>query len=173
MLGAMGLGLSAVALAACAPGLPAITPYPSAGSSAHPREVNIVARDYAFSPDPVDLVPGETVLIHVVNGGTIWHEVVIGDQSVQDAWEIAEAPYVDPPPGPTPVVSPPPGVTGLRVVVASGQRVDVLWTVPGDPAVVRRLIIGCHIPGHYAKGMHVAVRAFTPLAAASRPPSPS
>lgn len=172
MLGAIGLGLSA-ALAACASGSPVTTPYPSAGTTARPREVNIVARDYTFSPDPVDLVPGETVLIHVVNGGTIWHEVVIGDQSVQDAWEIAEAPYVDPPPGPTPVVSPPPGIAGLRVAVASGQRVDVLWTVPDDPAAVARLIIGCHIPGHYAKGMHVAVRAFTALAAGSAPPSRS
>ena len=56
-------------------------------------------------------------------------------------------------------MSVPPDVAGLRVVVASGQRVDVTWTVPADAAAVRRhgaLLIGCHIPGHWAKGMVVA-----------------
>jgi uncharacterized cupredoxin-like copper-binding protein len=121
--------------------------------------VNIVAKDYLFLPSEVELVPGETVLLHVVNGGLAVHEAVIGDQAVQDAWEIAEAATVDAPPGPTPVVSVPPGVAGLRVVVASGQREDVLWTVPLGEGP---LIVGCHIPGHYARGMHVPVRIVSP-----------
>ena len=54
------------------------------------REVNIVMKDWIFLPDPVDVVPGETVLLHVVNGGLEVHELVIGDQRVQDAWEAAE-----------------------------------------------------------------------------------
>ena len=47
---------------------------------------------------------------------------------------------------------------GLRVVVRSGERVDVRWTVPD--AVAGRTpprpgdwIVGCHIPGHLDKGM--------------------
>ncbi len=151
------LAVTALLPAACA-GPPASTPLPVPGTSDHPREVNLIARDYSFTPDPVDFIPGETVLIHLVNGGVVWHEAVIGDQRVQDAWEIAEAATVGAPPGPTPVVSVPPDVAGLRVVVASGQRVDVRWTVPRDPAEVGRLIIGCHIPGHYALGMKAAVR---------------
>ena len=39
----------------------------------------------------LDLVPGETVLLHVINGGLEVHEAVIGDAAVQDAWEVAEA----------------------------------------------------------------------------------
>ena len=42
----------------------------------------------------------------------------------------AEAATVGGPPGPTPVVSVPPEVSGLRVVVRSGELVDVRWTVP-------------------------------------------
>jgi uncharacterized cupredoxin-like copper-binding protein len=147
---------------ACEAGPPPATPPISAGSSSAPREVNIIAKDWQFLPDPVDLVPGETVLFHVVNGGLEIHEVVIGDAAVQDAWETAEAATVGHPPGPTPAVSVPPAVAGLRVVVTSGQRVDVVWTVPligaGDAAVV----IGCHIPGHWAKGMVVPVRFVQP-----------
>jgi uncharacterized cupredoxin-like copper-binding protein len=146
------------AVAACDAGPAPETPPPSAGTVARPREVNLIARDYSFEPDPLDLLPGETVLLHVVNAGLDWHEAIIGDQAVQDAWEMAEAATVGAPPGPTPVVSFPPDVAGLRVVVASGERVDVLWTVPADPVEAGRLIIGCHIPGHYAKGMRADVR---------------
>ena len=110
------------------------------GGSATPREVNIITKDYSFLPDAVDLVPGETVLLHVINGGLEVHEAVLGDAAVQDAWELAEAATAGRPPGPTPVVSVPPDVSGLRIVVASGQRVDVVWTVPADGAGRRRWV---------------------------------
>ncbi len=124
--------------------------------------MNIVARDDVFSPPVVDFVPGETVLLHVVNGGLASHEAVIGDQAAQDAWEIAEANVPPTRPGVTPSLEVPVGFSGVRVAVRSGERVDVLWTVPADPAVVGTLIVGCHVPGHYAKGMHVPVRVATP-----------
>jgi uncharacterized cupredoxin-like copper-binding protein len=160
--------LSTLVIGACEEGAVPPTPSIVPGASAAPREVNIVARDYQFSPPTVDLVPGETVLLHVVNGGLEVHEAVIGDQATQDAWEGAEAAVAEHPPGPTPVVSVPPEVAGLRVVVPSGGRVDVVWTVPEVIATVPWLV-GCHIPGHYAKGMVVPVR----VAGGSREPSPS
>ena len=119
------------ALAGCEAGPPSPTPAISPGSSSAPREVNIIAKDWLFLPDRVDVVPGETVLLHVINGGLDLHEAVIGGTAVQDAWEVAEAATVGSPPGPTPLVSVPPDVSGLRVVVASGQRVDVVWTEIG------------------------------------------
>jgi uncharacterized cupredoxin-like copper-binding protein len=101
-------------------------------------------------------------LLHVINGGLDVHEVVIGDAAAQDAWEAAEAATVGSPPGPTPLVSVPPGVAGLRVVVGSGQRVDLTWTVPASlPA---GLVVGCHIPGHWAKGMVVPINLIRPVA---------
>jgi uncharacterized cupredoxin-like copper-binding protein len=148
-----------VALTGCADPGPAVPPSFVAGSSTVPREVNIIAREYRFDPSPVELVPGETVLLHVVDAGLDVHEVVIGDAAVQDAWQVAEAATADGPPGPTPVVSVPPGVAGLRIVVRSGERVDVRWTVPSGAV---GLVVGCHIPGHWARGMHVPVRLVVP-----------
>jgi uncharacterized cupredoxin-like copper-binding protein len=132
------------------------------GTVAAPREVNLIASDYAFVPEVVRVFPGETVLLHVVNAGLEPHEAVIGDGAVQAAWEEAEARTEGHPPGPTPVVSVPPDRAGVRVFVASGQRADMIWTVPVDidgrasPAPGGWLV-GCHIPGHFAKGMLVPI----------------
>jgi len=157
--------LAAAVLAGCGEGVPAATPPISPGTGAAPREVNIIAREYSFQPSVIDFVPGETVLIHVVNAGLEVHEAVIGDLAVQDAWEAVEAATVGAPPGPTPVVSVPPGLAGLRIVVRSGERVDVTWSVPAAPppgATAPALMVGCHIPGHWAKGMLAPVRLVTP-----------
>ncbi len=145
-------------LAACEAGAPPATPPVVAGSSDRPREVNIVAKDYTFLPDVVDLVPGETVLLHVINGGLAVHDVVIGDAAVHAAWEAAEAATEGAPPGPTPLVSVPPEVSGIRLVVASGERVDLVWTVPAEAADDSPWQVGCHIPGHWDRGMQVPVR---------------
>ena len=149
-------------LGGCDAGPPPPTPPIMPGSSAAPRDLNIVMKDWVFLPDPVDVVPGETVLLHVVNGGLEIHEAVIGDQAVQDAWEAAEGAAANPPPGPTPLVSVPADTAGIRIVVASGQRVDLVWTVPADPATVRGLVLGCHIPGHWEKGMRAAITVAPP-----------
>jgi hypothetical protein len=152
----------ATALAACDSGVPPATPPDTPdtpGTSGDPREVIIVMRDYAYGPPVLDLVPGETVLLQVVNGGLDVHEAVIGDLAAQVAWEAAEAPHADPPPGPTPTVAAPPGFVGIRVVAKSGERVDVTWTVPADaPDAAGGWFVGCHIPGHWEKGMVAPVR---------------
>ena len=157
--------LAALVAAGCGAGPPPATGPIVPGGSSTPREVNIIARDYSFAPDAVDLAPGETVLLHVINGGLEVHEAVIGDMAVQDAWEVAEAATAGSPPGPTPVVSVPPAVSGLRIVVASGERVDVVWTVPATAASGPPWIVGCHIPGHWARGMQVPVRWVPPTPA--------
>ena len=146
----------------CAAEAPSVAPPLVPGSSTAPREVNVIARDYVFAPDPVELIPGETVLLHVINGGLESHEAVIGDGAVQDAWEEAEAgASVGLPPGQTAVVSLDPSVGGLRIVVGSGQRVDQVWTVPpAEPS--GGLVVGCHIPGHWSKGMVVPIRFVRP-----------
>ncbi len=155
-------------VAACEAGPPPATPPITPGSSGSPREVNLIAREYSFQPPTLDLAPGETVVLHVINGGLVTHEAIIGDERVQDAWEAAEAPHGDPPPGPTPIVSVPPDVAGVRIVVRSGERVDLQWTVPED-AAASAWIVGCHIAGHWDKGMQVPVRWVVP----NRSPSAS
>lgn len=154
----LGAVLLAAIAAACDAG-PADTPPITPGTSARPREVVIVAKDYSFIPAVVDLVPGESVVFQVINGGLVVHEAVVGPMPVQDAWEAAEGPTASAPPGPTPRVSVAPELAGLRIVVMSGERKDVPWTVPiaaaSDPG---GWFVGCHIPGHWAEGMVVPVR---------------
>jgi uncharacterized cupredoxin-like copper-binding protein len=156
----VGLAAVTIALGGCDSGPAGPTPIPTPGTVARPREVTIIAREYTYDPSTVDLVPGETVLLHVVNAGLDVHEVVIGDATTQDAWEVAEAAVAGAPPGPTPFVSVPPDRAGLRVVVTSGQRVDIGWTVPATTSAT--FVVGCHIPGHWAKGMQVPVRFIAP-----------
>jgi uncharacterized cupredoxin-like copper-binding protein len=151
--------VAALLLAACGAGPQTATPPPKPGTIGSPREVNIIMRDYAYVPPTVDLVPGETVLLHVVNGGLDIHEAILGSMGSQLAWEAAEAATVGHPPGPTPFVADPAGFDGARVVVGSGQRVDVTWTVPLDASSAPSgWFVGCHIPGHWAKGMVVPIR---------------
>ena len=146
-------------MVACAAGGPPPTPPIVPGVPAAPREVNLIAKDYSFLPDTLDLVPGETVLLHVINGGLEVHEAVIGDPTVQDAWEAEEAGTVAAPPGPTPVVSVPPAVAGSRIVVRSGERIDLAWTVPAvGSSAATDWVVGCHIPGHWARGMQIPIR---------------
>lgn len=160
-IGGLALTLAAAVVSGCGAGGPAQTPIPTAGRPDSPREVNVIAKDYVFVPDPIDVLPGETVLIHFVNGGLVPHELVIGDAAVQEAWERAWAATVGGPPGTTPA-PPPPEVRGLRVYAASGQRVDVLWTVPDDPAAIAGTRFGCHLPGHWQQGMRASLRIVSP-----------
>jgi len=155
---ATAIGVAALVGACDAFGEPRPTPPIVPGTSGSPREINVILKDWVFLPDPIDVAPGESVLIHAVNGGLDVHELVIGDAAVQDAWEAAEAATVGAPPGPTPVVSVPPDRAGIRVVVASGQRLDVAWQVPASASEVGDLVIGCHIPGHWEKGMRASFR---------------
>ncbi|HXG40222.1 MAG TPA: hypothetical protein VNJ28_04695 [Candidatus Limnocylindrales bacterium] len=158
-----GVVLVAAVSVACSPAAPTPPPIGEPGTPARPREVTIVAREYTFSPSVVRLVPGETVLLHVVNGGLELHEAVLGDAVVQTTWEHAwRAAVASPlPPGRTPAPSVPPDTGGLRIVVASGQRADALYTVPagGD------LVVGCHVPGHWERGMRVPVELVRPVGA--------
>ena len=66
-----------MALAACDAG-PAVTPAITPGTAAHPRAVVILAKDFAFIPPTSNLVPGETVVFQVINGGLVAHEAVVG-----------------------------------------------------------------------------------------------
>jgi uncharacterized cupredoxin-like copper-binding protein len=156
------LPAAAVALLAALPvacvAAPAGTPRITPGTGAAPREVNVIAKEWTYLPSPVDLVPGETVVLHLVNGGTEPHEWVFGDEQVQAAWAEAESAVAGAPPGPTPAVSVPAEVAGLRVTARSGERVDVTWHVPADGASQPGFLLACRIPGHFENGMAVPVR---------------
>lgn len=120
------------------------------GTSAEPRDVVVIMRDYLFDPTPLVLVPGETVRMTVFDAGLQPHELVLGDARVQEAWAAAHAAATPPAPFATPPpASVPPTTGGLRVWVGSGDRTTVVWTVPAEGD----LLLMCHLPGHIAQGM--------------------
>src|SRR5258705_11026772 len=110
--------LAVLVLAGCEAGPSGPTPAISPGTDASPREVNIIAKDWIFLPDKVEVVPGETVILHVVNGGLGIDQAVVGDAPVQKASEITEEATSGGPPGPRPPSRGPPDRTSLGVVRA-------------------------------------------------------
>ena len=111
------------------------------------RTVRVDATDQLrFSPDALTVEEGETVAFVVTNTGVVPHELVIGDEAVQDEHEqemaggeeesmeeMGDAPYaVDVPPGET--------VTLVYTFEEAGT-----------------ILFGCHVPGHYPAGMRGVV----------------
>ena len=151
LVGGLGLAVALVLLGAALAGAPAQPPaIDRPGTATAPRDVNVILRDYRFDPTPLYLVAGETVRLHVVNGGLVEHELVLGGQGVQQAWLRAHAAAAPPAPFSTaPTASVPPGTGGLRVLLASGGATTVSYEVPPDDG----LALICHLPGHADRGM--------------------
>lgn len=144
---AIALGLVVYALRDSPPPVVVID---APGTSAQPRAVNVILRDYLFQPMPLVLIRGETVRIAVINGGLVSHELVLGDAEVQRAWEAADAAATPPAPLATsPPASVPADVGGARISLASGEQGILEYTVP----VTGVLQLICHLPGHVEQGM--------------------
>lgn len=105
------------------------------------RAIDIdAADDFSFEPDNIEVEVGETVTFRVTNVGKLPHDFTIGDSDTQDDHdaEMAEMP-----------------MDGMRADDANamtmdpGQTKEMTWTFTeaGD------ILMGCHIPGHYAAGM--------------------
>jgi uncharacterized cupredoxin-like copper-binding protein len=104
------------------------------------RTVNVTIHYSHFDPSSFSFPPGTTVRFVVRNTDPIDHEFIVGDQAVQDAHESGTEAYHAPRPGEMTV---PAGTT--RATILTFAR-------PGS------LIFGCHLPGHYAYGMHGVIR---------------
>lgn len=146
--GLLAVGL--VVLGARLAGRPAPAPdLSSPGTPDHPRQINVIMREYVFNPSTLYLVAGETVVFQLFNGGLVAHEFVLGDEAVQAAWQAADratppAPFATPPPA-----SVPPDTAGERVLLASGESATVSYRVPAG----EQLHLFCHLPGHAERGM--------------------
>ena len=106
------------------------------------RTVMLDVRHSRFSIEELHVRPGETVRFVLRNRDPIPHELIIGDQAVQDVHEAGTEAH-------------------------HGDRPGEVSVAPGASAVTRyrfdrpgRLLFGCHLPGHWAYGMrgtiHVA-----------------
>ena len=89
-----------------------------------------------FSVDELHVRPGATVRFVLRNTDPIAHELIIGDQSVQDVHEAGtEAHHRD---------------RAGEVSVAPGGMAVTTYRFDGRPG---RLLFGCHLPGHWDYGM--------------------
>lgn len=95
----------------------------------------------AFDLDAIDVEPGQTIRFVIQNTDPIDHEFIVGDAGVQFAHERGTEAHHAPRPG--------------EVSVPAGETVATTMTFP---AVPQTLIFGCHLPGHYAYGMHGDIR---------------
>lgn len=95
--------------------------------------------EFKFSPDHLDVTPGETVHFVLVNQEAVNHEIVFGDQEAQDEHEkemaSGEAMHMAEP-----------GEAELD----PGQTKTLDYTFPNHPGT---LLYGCHEPGHWPAGM--------------------
>jgi uncharacterized cupredoxin-like copper-binding protein len=122
------LALVAVsALAACAA--------PAGGAPDGEQTVTLTARWSRFAPERLEVPAGTTVRFVVRNEDPIAHELIVGDEAVQDVHEKGTEAHHGERPG---EVSVPAGAT-----VETTFRFDRRGTV----------LFGCHLPGHWAYGM--------------------
>ena len=98
--------------------------------------VTITIHHSRFQPAELRVRPGSTVRFVVRNTDPIDHELIVGDQAVQQRHEHGSERHHDAP---------------GEVSVAAGQEATTTFTFP---AAAGRLEYACHLPGHYAYGMH-------------------
>ena len=135
----------AVVIAAC--GAAVLVAVWAAGSRAgdgHERTVVVTMRHSRFEPAAVRVDPGERVRFVLRNTDPIDHEFILGDDAVQRRHEQGrERQHHGEVPG--------------ERSVAAGQEAATTYAFP-QALDGRVLEFACHLPGHYAYGMHGTVR---------------
>jgi uncharacterized cupredoxin-like copper-binding protein len=105
------------------------------------RTVTLTVHHSQFSVADLHVRPGETVRFVVSNADPIGHELIVGDQAVQDAHEAGTDASHQGRPG---EISVPPGATAVTTYRFGPSGGGVLF--------------GCHLPGHWAYGMHGTIQ---------------
>ena len=97
--------------------------------------VQVKIRFSRFIPDHFEFRAGSTVTFVVTNRDPIDHEFIIGDEHVQQIHEEGTEAHHGAKPG--------------EISIPAGETRSTTYTFaqPG------RLLIGCHLPGHYDFGM--------------------
>jgi uncharacterized cupredoxin-like copper-binding protein len=117
------------------------------GTDANPRVIQLTVDGYHFVPDAIEVTVGETVRFVVANPTDMAHEVYIGtpaEQAADDAARASTAPMQQP------------NITtqyGYGVYLAAYSTVEFRYHFPNRDEVM----IGCHLPGHWAKGMKAVI----------------
>jgi uncharacterized cupredoxin-like copper-binding protein len=101
------------------------------------RTVSVTIHFSHFDVSSIPVSPGETVRFVIHNEDPIDHEFIVGDRYVQRIHENGTEPSHGAKPG--------------EVTVPAGGTVETTYTFPTTPEHIE---FACHLPGHYAFGMH-------------------
>lgn len=101
------------------------------------RTIELTVHHSRFSVGDLQARPGEKVRFVIHNTDPIPHELIVGEQSVQDIHEVGTESHHGERPG---EVSVAPGATAVTTY---------RFGPAGSP-----VLFGCHLPGHWAYGMH-------------------
>jgi uncharacterized cupredoxin-like copper-binding protein len=101
------------------------------------RTVDLTIHFSRFSESSIPVRAGETVRFVIHNEDPIDHEFIVGDRYVQRIHENGTEPSHGAKPG--------------EVTVPAGATVETTYTFPAAPEHIE---FACHLPGHYAYGMH-------------------
>lgn len=131
------------------PALPApesTTTSTTAPKPSDPDAIEIKMGEFFFAPRGLSVPVGVPVTFRVANPGVIDHELVIGDAHAQDEAEEAMRSMS--------------GHTGHGTTGHHGDAVPSVYLRPGESSELTvtfskkgELLIGCHVPGHWAAGM--------------------
>lgn len=114
------------------------------------RTIRVTMSDeMRFTPDSIEVKPGETIRFLVHNAGKVMHEMVLGTKKELDEHAAMMAKF--------------PGMEHdepWMVHVAPGKTGSILWTFNRGGTVH----FACLIPGHYQAGMVGQVRVGSPAA---------
>jgi uncharacterized cupredoxin-like copper-binding protein len=107
----------------------------SAEASGEENAIHVRIQHSRFDPARLQVEPGSTVTFIVTNEDPIDHELIIGNQEVQDAHEEGTEAHHGARPG--------------EISIPAGEERTTVYTFEG----AGELIYGCHLPGHYDYGM--------------------
>lgn len=123
------------------------TASPTTIQPAGPVTVQVTMDEFLYRPRRIQVPVGVPVTFEVVNDGQVDHELVIGDEHVQEEAEKAMAAS---------------GGHGDDHGGGHAHQGDVptLYLEPGETGTIEAtfdepgtLLVGCHVPGHWAAGM--------------------
>jgi uncharacterized cupredoxin-like copper-binding protein len=115
------------------------------GASAVEDSVAIGIEHSRFAPARFSFKAGETVRFVLTNNDPIDHEFILGDKAVQKRHEVGRDRHHH-------------GEVPGEVSVPAGETRTTTYTF----SEAGTLIIGCHLPGHFAYGMRGTVRVTSP-----------
>jgi uncharacterized cupredoxin-like copper-binding protein len=141
-----GTEAAMAAAPAAEPAERATTPTTAAAEPSDPNAIRVRLGEFFFAPKKLSVPAGKPVTFFVTNPGVVDHELVIGDAHAQDEAEAAMRSGA--------------GHTAHGNAGHHADEVPAIYLRPGESGELTvtlpengELLIGCHVPGHWAAGM--------------------